>query len=161
MGCIPHLQWDTSHSLPDELVWDTPHTMDSETLSIRLERLINERGTNPRAVSVGAGLNPTAARDIIEGRSKRPLHTTVAALAKELGVDPDYLACREKALKPNSGNTEQNSKRKTPATLNKLTPEKLDMAYKLATTDERRILMDLADSILARRGKRQKKSSEP
>lgn len=94
MGRIPHYQWETSHSDSEHPMWDTPHIMKQETLPERLKRLVEERGTNPRALSLAAGLNQTAVRDIVEGNSKRPLHTTIAALATHLDVDPDYLACR-------------------------------------------------------------------
>lgn len=72
------------------MLWDTAAVM-TEALTDRLKRLIIERGTNPRALSVAAGMNQSAVRDILDGRSRRPLHTTIAALAKILGVSPDYL----------------------------------------------------------------------
>lgn len=90
MGLIPCVQRDTSRSRQSGKLWDTPHTMD-ESLATRLARLIEARGLTARAVSLAAGLSATAVRDIVEGRSKRPLHTTIRALSEQLNVSTDYL----------------------------------------------------------------------
>lgn len=50
-----------------------------------IQRRINALGTNPTAVSRKAGLNDTAVRDIIEGKSKSPKTATVGKIAKALG----------------------------------------------------------------------------
>ena len=50
----------------------------------RLERLMRDRGFNQKSLAVKAGLNETAVRDILKGRSRRPLHTTIEALAGAL-----------------------------------------------------------------------------
>lgn len=42
-------------------------------------------GLNPKSLSKKAGLNDTAVRDIIEGRSKNPRHDTLAKIARALG----------------------------------------------------------------------------
>ncbi len=49
------------------------------------------RGLNPRRLSVTAGLNPTAVRDIFEGRTQCPRYSTVQKLAAVLGVTPAEL----------------------------------------------------------------------
>ncbi|MDR3450581.1 MAG: helix-turn-helix transcriptional regulator [Alphaproteobacteria bacterium] len=56
-----------------------------------LQRLMEEQGLNPRSLSLRAGLNATAVRDMIEGRSKFPRYDTVQALADVLGVTPAFL----------------------------------------------------------------------
>ncbi len=52
---------------------------------------MKSRGLNPRSLSLKAGLNPTAVRDMIEGRVKFPRYDTVEALAKALEVSPARL----------------------------------------------------------------------
>ncbi|MGY0790918.1 hypothetical protein ACW7BJ_16250 [Azospirillum argentinense] len=127
--------------------------MANETLPERLDRLITERGTNPRAASIAAGLNPTAARDIIDGKSKRPLHTTIAAFARVLGVDADYLACRTDAA---GEVAPQQEERPRPSSA----PDALlfERAMELATEDEQRILKELAERIIER-GKKKRRAS--
>ena len=44
------------------------------------------RGLNPRSLSLKAGLNPTAVRDMLEGRTKYPRYDTAQNLAEALGV---------------------------------------------------------------------------
>jgi hypothetical protein len=44
-----------------------------------------------------AGLNATAVRDMIEGRSRFPRYDTVQALADSLGTTPALLMCSERA----------------------------------------------------------------
>ena len=46
---------------------------------------------NPRRLSLQAGLNPTAVRDIVEGRARSPRYSTVEALSGVLGVSPASL----------------------------------------------------------------------
>ena len=58
-----------------------------ETLRV----LLAHKGFNPRSLSLAAGLNATAVRDMLEGRAKSPRYDTVEALAKTLGVTPAQL----------------------------------------------------------------------
>ncbi len=59
----------------------------TETLRARMEAL----NLNPRNLSLQAGLNPTAVRDILEGRTRFPRYDTVQALAKVLRMSPAQL----------------------------------------------------------------------
>jgi len=56
-----------------------------------LRVLIAHKGSNPRALSLAAGLNATAVRDMLEGRAKFPRYDTVESLSKALGVTPAQL----------------------------------------------------------------------
>ncbi len=56
-----------------------------------LLRLMDEQGFNPRSLSLRAGLNATAVRDMIEGRSRFPRYDTVESLAQTLGTSPALL----------------------------------------------------------------------
>ncbi len=57
----------------------------------KLRDLMESQGLNPRSLSLKAGLNPTAVRDMLEGRVKFPRYDTVEALANVLGVTPARL----------------------------------------------------------------------
>lgn len=72
----------------------------TESLPQRLERLMHERGFNQKSLALKAGLNETAVRDILKGRSRRPLHTTVMALAVALGCDVAELLGTARAAVP-------------------------------------------------------------
>ena len=61
-----------------------------------LRRLIDEQGLNPRKLSLLAGLNATAVRDMIEGRSRFPRYDTVQALAAALKTTPALLMSGDK-----------------------------------------------------------------
>ncbi len=56
-----------------------------------LRALMTEKGFNPRSLSLKAGLNATAVRDILEGRAKSPRYHTIMALAAALDVPPHSL----------------------------------------------------------------------
>ncbi len=56
-----------------------------------LRGLMNDRGLNPRSLSLKAGLNATAVRDMLEGRTRFPRYDTVLALADALDVPPSQL----------------------------------------------------------------------
>lgn len=56
-----------------------------------LRLLMAEQGLNPRSLSLRAGLNATAVRDMIEGRSRFPRYDTVQALADVLKTTPARL----------------------------------------------------------------------
>lgn len=56
-----------------------------------LRALIAHRQFNPRSLSLAAGLNATAVRDMLEGRARFPRYDTVEALSKALGVTPAQL----------------------------------------------------------------------
>ncbi|MGB9151615.1 MAG: helix-turn-helix transcriptional regulator [Alphaproteobacteria bacterium] len=58
---------------------------------LNLRRLMDEQGFNPRSLSLRAGLNATAVRDMIEGRSRFPRYDTVQALADALETTPALL----------------------------------------------------------------------
>lgn len=57
----------------------------------RIEVLIEDRGTNPRAVALAAGLNHTAVRDIIKGKIRNPGSETLAKIAAQLEVSVEHL----------------------------------------------------------------------
>jgi len=57
----------------------------SSIVAKQIERRMTLLGMNAKSLSKKAGLNDTAARDIIEGRSKNPRHDTLAKIAKVLG----------------------------------------------------------------------------
>jgi transcriptional regulator with XRE-family HTH domain len=61
-----------------------------------LRRLMDEQGLNPRKLSLLAGLNATAVRDMIEGRSRFPRYDTVQALADVMGTTPALLMSSKK-----------------------------------------------------------------
>ncbi len=75
-------------------------TKDSEKLAPEwvknLRRMMDEQGLNPRKLSLLAGLNATAVRDMIEGRSRFPRYDTVQALADVLGTTPAILMSSKK-----------------------------------------------------------------
>ena len=75
-------------------------TEKKETISLQwvgnLRRLMDEQGFNPRSLSLRAGLNATAVRDMIEGRSRFPRYDTVQALADALNTTPALLMCSGK-----------------------------------------------------------------
>jgi hypothetical protein len=56
-----------------------------------LRRLMDEQSFNPRSLSLRAGLNAAAVRDMIEGRSRFPRYDTVQALADALSTTPALL----------------------------------------------------------------------
>lgn len=144
MGYIPHIQGETSHVPHGANVWDTPHIMDTETLSTRLDRLIDEDGRSRSAVSVAAGLGRTAARDIIEGRSRSPSYETITAFSRVLGVSADYLAC--KTNDRDGGATEASTPQGEPAII----PSTLAEAMRHASEEEAGAIMALAERVLLR-----------
>lgn len=50
-----------------------------------LRRRMEEAGHNPRSLSLAAGMNHTAMRDIFEGRAKSPHYSTLESIAGVLG----------------------------------------------------------------------------
>jgi transcriptional regulator with XRE-family HTH domain len=56
-----------------------------------LRQLMEARGYNPRSLSLKAGLNATAVRDMLEGRSRFPRYDTAQALATALETTPAML----------------------------------------------------------------------
>jgi len=56
-----------------------------------LRSLMDKNGYNPRSLSIKAGLNATAVRDILEGRAKHPRYDTIKSLSDILNVTPDEL----------------------------------------------------------------------
>jgi transcriptional regulator with XRE-family HTH domain len=72
-----------------------------------LRRLMDEQGFNPRSLSLRAGLNATAVRDMIEGRSRFPRYDTVQALADVLNTTPALLMSGAKIGAEISGKGEQ------------------------------------------------------
>src|SRR3984885_1962537 len=51
-----------------------------------LRELMEKKGFNPRSLSLAAGLNATAVRDMLEGRTQSPRYDTARALANALGT---------------------------------------------------------------------------
>lgn len=58
---------------------------------VNLRALMTARQLNPRSLSLKAGLNATAVRDMLEGRTRFPRYDTVMALAGALDVTPAEL----------------------------------------------------------------------
>jgi transcriptional regulator with XRE-family HTH domain len=58
---------------------------------INLRTLMTARQLNPRSLSLKAGLNATAVRDMLEGRTRFPRYDTVLALSHALDVTPTVL----------------------------------------------------------------------
>lgn len=58
----------------------------ASALATLLATLMEERGAKPRPLAEAAGLNQTAVRDILVGRSKRPTLDTLSRLATALEV---------------------------------------------------------------------------
>lgn len=56
-----------------------------------LRALMAHRGFNARSLSLTAGLNATAVRDMFEGRARFPRYDTIEALSRALNVTPAQL----------------------------------------------------------------------
>jgi len=56
-----------------------------------LRSLMQARGLNPRSLSLKAGLNATAVRDMLEGRTRFPRYDTVLSLSRALETTPSRL----------------------------------------------------------------------
>ena len=56
-----------------------------------LQQLLAEREMNPRQLSLLAGLNPTAVRDMLSGRARYPRYDTLQAIARVLGTTPAFI----------------------------------------------------------------------
>jgi DNA-binding Xre family transcriptional regulator len=56
-----------------------------------LQTLLAEREINPRQLSLQAGLNATAVRDMLSGRARSPRYDTLQAIARVLDTTPAYL----------------------------------------------------------------------
>ncbi|WP_083097244.1 XRE family transcriptional regulator [Pseudophaeobacter leonis] len=59
----------------------------SQMIADRIERLVQERDTNPRAVALAAGMSPTGVRDIITRKTKNPTFANLLKISEVLGVD--------------------------------------------------------------------------
>lgn len=60
--------------------------MHQPTWLLNMQRLMRAQNLTPRRLSLCAGLNATAVRDLLSGRAKNPRLDTMLALAKVLGV---------------------------------------------------------------------------
>jgi transcriptional regulator with XRE-family HTH domain len=56
-----------------------------------LRLLMDKHGYNPRSLSLKAGLNATAVRDMLDGRSRFPRYDTIQAMADVLDTTPALL----------------------------------------------------------------------
>ena len=56
-----------------------------------LRLLMEKHGYNPRSLSLKAGLNATAVRDMLDGRSRFPRYDTIQAMAEVLDTTPALL----------------------------------------------------------------------
>lgn len=56
-----------------------------------LRMLMEKQGYNPRSLSLKAGLNATAVRDMLDGRSRFPRYDTIQAMADALETTPALL----------------------------------------------------------------------
>lgn len=91
------------------MITEPPHPPPN-MLAERLEKLIEERGTTARALSLKAGLTSDAIRNIFRGQSSSPRGKTLTALADALGVSVPYLlgtddapAYHPSAVQPEAG----------------------------------------------------------
>jgi transcriptional regulator with XRE-family HTH domain len=64
---------------------------DISHLRAQLEERMRKHGLNQRSLALRAGLNATAVRDILKGKSKTPLYSTIQRLATALGCTPEDL----------------------------------------------------------------------
>lgn len=69
-----------------------------------LRRLMAAKDYNPRSLSLKAGLNATAVRDMLEGRSRFPRYDTALALANALNTTPAQLMSEEETTIDDSKN---------------------------------------------------------
>jgi transcriptional regulator with XRE-family HTH domain len=69
---------------------------------VNLRALMTALHLNPRSLSLKAGLNATAVRDMLEGRTRFPRYDTVLALAKALDVTASELMGGEAAHAANA-----------------------------------------------------------
>ncbi|NKX40845.1 phage repressor protein [Rhodobacteraceae bacterium R_SAG2] len=58
-----------------------------QMIAERIENLVQIKGTNPRAVSLAAGMSPTGVRDIIIRKTKNPTFANILKIAEVLEVD--------------------------------------------------------------------------
>lgn len=65
--------------------------MKQPNLQERLEYIMEKQGIKPKTLSLEAGLNETAIRDILKGRSKNPRTDTTRKIANTLGVRHEWL----------------------------------------------------------------------
>src|ERR1700691_2909369 len=65
-----------------------------------LRAMMEQKNYNPRSLSLKAGLNATAVRDMLEGRSRFPRYDTALALAKALDTTPAILMNDAKTAEP-------------------------------------------------------------
>jgi transcriptional regulator with XRE-family HTH domain len=72
-------------------------------IAARLEALIAEKGTNPRALALSAGLGPTGVRDILTGKTVSPKLATLQNIAAALRVDLSDLTNGPNAGDPPDG----------------------------------------------------------
>lgn len=61
------------------------------SLQNRLEQAMEHRNIKPKTLSLKAGLNETAIRDILKGRSQNPRTDTVRKIAETLHIRPEWL----------------------------------------------------------------------
>jgi repressor LexA len=76
-----------------EHFWDISQMHDS-LLQRELRRRMEAAGYNQKSLARAAGLNQTAVRDILKGRSRHPRSDTLEALARILGCTIDQLTGR-------------------------------------------------------------------
>lgn len=71
-----------------------------QMIADRIEAFIEERGTNPRAVALAAGMSPTGVRDIITRKTKNPTYANLAKIAEVLGVEvSDFVSSSNPAMR--------------------------------------------------------------
>ncbi|MFN7038177.1 MAG: helix-turn-helix domain-containing protein [Alphaproteobacteria bacterium] len=68
--------------------------MDKEILQENLKRLMQEKGYNMKSLSLAAGLNETAVRDILKSRVASPTYATLNRLAKILKCSVEDLTSK-------------------------------------------------------------------
>lgn len=92
-GFFPHTTYKTLTDKSHNVISDSMGKNRSKTPSWleNLKTLMDACGYNPRSLSLEAGLNPTAVRDMLEGRIRFPRYDTVKALAEALKTTPARL----------------------------------------------------------------------
>jgi transcriptional regulator with XRE-family HTH domain len=71
------------------LLYDLSYMDADDKIAVNLQRIIDERGTNARAVAISAGLGVTAVRDIISRKTRSPTIATLAKITNAIGVSLD------------------------------------------------------------------------
>ena len=95
------------------------------TLKERIERRLLATSQSARAVSIGAGLNPTYVRDLLKGRNLNPRSDHLLRLAPQLRTTSEWLSEERGEEEPSE---EQLAFQRVQAILRRIAPEDLPQA---------------------------------